>query len=421
MLASPLYPAPPFSPARNAEDSSQYRPARDIESFNSLLPPAIEFVEGSSSGTLAVAEGKYEPINGSPKARAVAQTNGASPVSNVKTPQKHKGSNPSPSTPSLHSGTFDISWPNGVTVGSGLQNMGNTCFLNSALQCLLHTPPLLRVIYAHSQADPCRVKSGFCMACALRAVMLEAHSGKRRAFNPYQINTRLQAVAKHMRKGRQEDSHEYLRYAIDALQKSCLAGLPQKPDPKLAETTWVHKMFGGRLRSRVTCQECQHNSDTFDSILDLSIDINNCGGLKDALKRFVAVDYLKGQNKYKCEKCKRAVVAAKRFTIHDAPLVLTVHLKRFTPMGRKIGHPLRYDERLSLQPYMSDGQYGPTYSLYGIISHAGGGPNSGHYYAHVKGSNGRWYEMNDESVTPVHSAPTNMKNAYILFYMRDKG
>jgi hypothetical protein len=29
-----------------------------------------------------------------------------------------------------------------------------------------------------------------------------------------------------MRKNRQEDSHEFLRYAVDALQKSCLAGLP---------------------------------------------------------------------------------------------------------------------------------------------------------------------------------------------------
>jgi len=33
-------------------------------------------------------------------------------------------------------------------------------------------------------------------------------------------------IAKNMRRGRQEDSHEFLRYAIDALQKSCLAGYP---------------------------------------------------------------------------------------------------------------------------------------------------------------------------------------------------
>ncbi|TFY77180.1 hypothetical protein EWM64_g6832 [Hericium alpestre] len=228
-------------------------------------------------------------------------------------------------------------------------------------------------------------------------------------------------IAKHMKRGRQEDSHEFLRYAIDALQKSCLADQPPKLDAKVAETTWVHKVFGGKLRSRVTCHGCEHNSDTFDSLLDLSIDIHGQYSVRDALRNFVAVDYLKGADKYKCDKCKQKVVAEKRFTIHEAPVALTIHLKRFSPLGRKIGHPVRYDERLSLGPYMSKGQYGPTYSLYGIISHAGGGPNSGHYYAHVKSASGPWYEMNDESVTRLQGVPTNMKNAYILFYIRDKG
>ncbi|EGO02031.1 hypothetical protein SERLA73DRAFT_120678 [Serpula lacrymans var. lacrymans S7.3] len=67
MLASPLYPTSPFS-QQPPEDSTQYRPVRDLEAFNSLLPPPIEFVEGSSSGTLAIAEGKYEAINATPKA-----------------------------------------------------------------------------------------------------------------------------------------------------------------------------------------------------------------------------------------------------------------------------------------------------------------------------------------------------------------
>ena len=89
-------------------------------------------------------------------------------------------------------------------------------------------------------------------------------------------------------------------------------------------------------------------------------------------------------------------------------------------MGRKISHPVHYDERLQLQPFMSEGQHGPTYSLYAVISHAGGGPNSGHYYAHVKSASGAWYEMNDESVTRHGGAPTGMRNAYILFYIRDQ-
>jgi len=183
----------------------------------------------------------------------------------------------------------------------------------------------------------------------------------------------------------------------------------------------VHRIFGGKLRSRVTCDECHHNSDTFDSILDLSVDIHGVDTLRDALRKFTAIDYLKGADKYKCEKCKRRVVASKRFTVHDPPVALTIHLKRFSPLGRKMGHPVRYDERLSLAHAVSEGQYGPSYSLYGVISHAGSGPNSGHYYAHVKASNGHWYEMNDDSVTRHPGSPTKMKYAYILFYIRDRG
>ena len=211
----------------------------------------------------------------------------------------------------------------------------------------------------------------------------------------------------------------------------------RKVEHKIAITTWVHKLFGGKLRSRVACLSCGYNSDTFDDILDLSVDIYGADSLQKALRKFVAVDHLKGADKYKCEKyvshgsysptsltrsyrCKKHVSADKSFTVHEAPAILTIHLKRFTPMGRKISQPIRYDEQLSLQPIMSEGQFGPTYSLYGVISHAGGGPNSGHYYAHVKNSKGDWCEMNDESVTRSFSV-TNMKNAYILFYVRSKG
>ena len=45
-------------------------------------------------------------------------------------------------------------------------------------------------------------------------------------------------IAGHMRRGRQEDSHEFLRYAIDALQKACLAG-----HSPLVFHLWTRNMF----------------------------------------------------------------------------------------------------------------------------------------------------------------------------------
>ncbi|KAF8165558.1 hypothetical protein B0H34DRAFT_780385 [Crassisporium funariophilum] len=415
MLASPLLPSLMFSPQHTSEESMHYRPSKDLETFNSLLPPPIEFIEGSSSGTLAVAEGKYEAINSSPRP-SKAELHGSPKAPMVSLPQADKASARSTSVKikSLYPGAIDMSWPVTCNRGTGLYNSGNTCFLNSALQCLLHTPPLLKLLIAH------RVDDWFCMACNLRAVAVRAHKAGGASFSPSTITNNLQTIAKHLRKGRQEDTHEFLRYAIDSLQKSCLHGYPPKIDPKIAETTWVHKLFGGRLRSRVTCRDCGHNSDTFDRILDLSLDIFKCDSLREALRKFIAIDYLKGADKYKCEKCKKYVNAEKRFTIHEAPLVLTVHLKRFSPLGRKIGHALQYDDELSLQPFMSADQFGPSYSLYGVICHAGGGPNSGHYYSYVKSKEGRWWEMNDEMVQAVGKA-TDKKTAYMLFYIQNKG
>ncbi|KAE9409964.1 cysteine proteinase [Gymnopus androsaceus JB14] len=423
MLASPLFPSTQTAFSQlSSEDSRQYRPSKDLEAFNSLLPPPVEFVEGSSSDALAVPEGKYEPINVTPKRNNAKTESHDKPKSGSNNSSSTTPSKPSSTakTRSLYTGEINLSWPPDLNnIGKGLFNTGNTCFLNSSLQCLLHTPPLLNIIFKHSREN-CPSKNKFCMSCALRSVAQKTYKGNNGAFSPSEISGQLQVIAKQMRKGRQEDSHEFIRYAVDALQKSCLAGLPPKIDHKLAETTWVHKLFGGRLRSRVTCQSCHFNSDTFDSILDLSLDIHNSHHLKDALRKFVAPDYLKGSDKYKCEKCKKPVNAAKRFTIHDAPVVLMVHLKRFSPLGQKIGHMVSYDEQLHLGPFMSENQYGPHYSLYGAICHAGGGPHSGHYFAYVKGISNKWYEMNDESVTPA-SSPIRQKTSYILFYIKNKG
>ena len=68
--------------------------------------------------------------------------------------------------------------------------------------------------------------------------------------------------------------------------------------------TAIHRIFGGRFRSRVTCMSCHANSDTYDDFLDLSLEVTQrTDSLKDCFNAFRRVDYLRGKNKYKCESC----------------------------------------------------------------------------------------------------------------------
>jgi len=177
MLVSPLLPAPPIFSSNSEESPLQYRPALDRETFNSLLPPPVNFVEGSSSGALAVPPGKYDPINASPKlSKPDVGLGSRVPSSPQPTPSSQRSDPPKPAAPSpvkhsptaaphpktlsLYTHSIDSTWPEAWNRGSGLYNNGNTCFLNSTLQCLLHTPPLLRMLIAHSK-DSCMI---FCFS-----------------------------------------------------------------------------------------------------------------------------------------------------------------------------------------------------------------------------------------------------------------
>jgi ubiquitin carboxyl-terminal hydrolase 36/42 len=67
MLAAPLYPTSSFSPLKPGEET-QLKPTKDLEAFNALLSPPIEFIEGSSTGSL-FDEANYTPINASPRSK----------------------------------------------------------------------------------------------------------------------------------------------------------------------------------------------------------------------------------------------------------------------------------------------------------------------------------------------------------------
>uniref|UniRef100_A0A3P9HP57 ubiquitinyl hydrolase 1 n=1 Tax=Oryzias latipes TaxID=8090 RepID=A0A3P9HP57_ORYLA len=325
---------------------------------------------------------------------------------------------PAPQKMLFPANKLTLKWERVYRVGAGLHNLGNTCFLNSTVQCLTYTPPLANYLLSKEHSRTCH-QSGFCMICVMQNHIIQTFANTGNAIKPVSFIRDLKKIARHFRFGSQEDAHEFLRYTIDAMQKACLNGYP-KLDRQTQATTLVHQIFGGYLRSRVKCSICKSVSDTYDPYLDIAVEIRQTANIVRALELFVKPDVLSGENAYMCAKCKKKVPATKRFTVHRTSNVLTLSLKRFANFsGGKITKDVGYPEFLNIRPYMSQSSGDPVmYGLYAVLVHSGYSCHAGHYYCYIKASNGLWYQMNDSMVQSSNIKVVLNQQAYVLFYLR---
>ncbi|KAI4390167.1 hypothetical protein MLD38_002307 [Melastoma candidum] len=305
----------------------------------------------------------------------------------------------------------------------GLINCGNSCYANAVLQCLTCTKPLTVYLLLRSHSRNCHGKD-WCLICELEQhVAMLRESGV--PLSPSRILLHLRNMNRQIGSGSQEDAHEFLRLLIASMQYICLEGLggEKKVNPRLQETTFVQHTFGGRLKSKVKCLQCHQESERYENILDLTLEIDGwVGSLEDALRKFTTPEHLEGENMYICGRCGSYVRARKQLRIHEAPNVLTIVLKRFQE-GKygKIGKHISFPEMLDMVPYMTGtGDMPPLYMLYAVVVHLDtqNASFSGHYVSYVRNLRGTWFKIDDSVVQPVASSQVMSEGAYILFYIR---
>lgn len=193
------------------------------------------------------------------------------------------------------------SFPPGAKRGlTGLQNLGNTCFMNSALQCLSNTYELTSYFLTNefekdiNSQNPLGAQGKLAIAYSglMKSMWLENSS----SVSPWELKKTIGRLASQFVGYGQQDSQELLSYLLDGLHED-LNKIKKKPiidskdydnnteDHIIAAEEWenhlkrnkskIQELMHGQFKSTLICPQCQRVSITCDPYMMLSVPIPN--------------------------------------------------------------------------------------------------------------------------------------------------
>jgi ubiquitin carboxyl-terminal hydrolase 8 len=330
---------------------------------------------------------------------------------------------------------------------TGLANLGNTCFMNSALQCLAHTQLLNNFLDNKDYKKKLNRKPESLILVEwdnLREMMWSENC----VISPGGFLAALQKVARIKDKAifngfAQNDLPEFLGFIIDCFHTAIsrevlmnIKGEAQNKTDKLASKCFtmmknMYKkeysefltMFFGISISQISSLEGKLYGTTPEPffMLDAPIPQIKAPTLASCIKLYAENEKLDESNKYYNEKTKQHEIAYKKMNFFSLPNVLIINLKRFSNNMRKnkvyVDFPLEdFDVSSFIQGYNKRSY---VYDLYAICQHSGN-VLGGHYTACVKNYDDKWYLFNDTSVSKIPIDKLKNNKAYCFFYRKKK-
>lgn len=177
----------------------------------------------------------------------------------------------------------------------GLSNLGNTCFMNSMLQCLSNCEPLTEYILSDRYTEEININNplgmGGRMVEAYAGLMKEMWSGDFTSVVPQRFKSTIGQYAPQFAGYQQQDSQELMNFLLDGLHEDLnrVVNKPYtetvesngRPDLVVAKESWdrhlmrndsvIVDLIQGQLKSHVTCPDCSNDSITFDPYMSLSL------------------------------------------------------------------------------------------------------------------------------------------------------
>ena len=331
-------------------------------------------------------------------------------------------------------------YENIITSKIGLYNLGNTCYMNTCLQNLIHCKFFIKKLVKINQRQK---------ISKFTPITLEFFSLCHTLSNPDEVignpsNFKKIFSSKHSeyRGYSQLDTQEFCRVLLEDMnyelneikfkskyKELITEGKSKKQCDKefdelfrSRENSIIIDTFYAQIINIFTC-ECGYETYSFQKILDLPLLLP--GDDVPVSVNKLLEDYFEGDEinfTEKCKKCGKKRKHQKEIKISQPSNVLILSFQRINERNNKKNlSEISFSEKLNMKKYVDSdcGFYNESqYDLFGIICHKGR-INFGHYYAFIKIEDRDWYEFNDSKVTYIgKEINTRSTSVYALFYQK---
>jgi len=322
----------------------------------------------------------------------------------------------------------------------GLANLGNTCYMNSAIQCLSH------LLEFHPKNDNFlnENKNNDDIYGAWLQLQLELWSNDEGG--PIVPKPFLQRFINECQEKDicfynfdQNDTEEFINIFMDLLHQSIkkkikitIEGTVKTEIDKLAvkavkswqtffqdDYSYIIQKFYSQLLSITSCGECDYVTVNFDPSMTLSLEIpKDASSLYDCLDSYTKKVTLDCDNSWRCDKCKDFVEPEKKIMLWKSSDTFIILLKRYS-QRRKNDNFIEFPVELDMSSYsLNYDNKGTLYKLSGICIQSGS-LGGGHYYAMCRNElDGKWRQYNDTNVSEVDESELLKQKPYCLFYRR---
>ena len=299
----------------------------------------------------------------------------------------------------------------------GLSNQGATCYLNSMLQNLFHTPCFRRAVYRMptdgtedpKKSIPYALQRLFTLMQMSPLTPSTTELTNSFGWGPYEAF-------------QQHDVQEFLRVIIDNLETKM---------KKTPEKDIFANIFKGNTVNTIEVKEADYRSERKEDFYDVELVVKGNRNIYDAFQQYITEEKI---DDYQVEDKKEKYTASHWTKFGDLPNILHIHLQRFeySPGGfmsqKKINDRFEFPEELDLNDYVVDEKKSQEtkYKLFGILIHIGNA-SFGHYEALML-VNGSWLLFNDDHVSKFTNAnllestyggENTWASAYFLSYIKE--